>query len=137
MHGILPDGPAAKSELRPTDIITAVDGKRVGTSQQLRSELRSKKIGQPVTLEVFRQGKVIQIKVAPGESVEATVVSAKPTPATEAERTSLGVSVHGLTRELASKFSVEMAEGVLVVAVEKGTPADLKGLKPGDIIIVK
>ena len=134
VHTILPDGPAAKSELKPADIITAVDGQRVGTSQQLRSELRSKKIGQPVTLEVFRQGKVIQVKVAPGRSVEPTVASAKATPPTDTERTSLGVSVHGLTRELASQFSVEMAEGVIVVAVEKGTPADLKGLKPGDII---
>jgi serine protease Do len=55
IHSILPDGPAAKSDLRPTDIITAVDGKPVSTAQQLRNELRGKRIGQPVTLQVFRQ----------------------------------------------------------------------------------
>src|SRR5437667_1868260 len=54
VHSILPNGPAAKSELKPIDIITAVDGKRVATAQQLRGELRSKKIGHPVTLDVFR-----------------------------------------------------------------------------------
>src|SRR2546422_1110345 len=33
---ILPDGPAAKSDLKPADIITAVDGKRVSTAQDLK-----------------------------------------------------------------------------------------------------
>ena len=35
---------------------------------------------------------------------------------------------------MASQFGVEQTEGVIVTSVEKGTPADLKGLKPGDVI---
>jgi serine protease Do len=51
---ILPGGPAAKSDLERSDVITAVDGKQVATPQQLRSEIRGKKIGKPVVLDVFR-----------------------------------------------------------------------------------
>ncbi len=135
VHSVLPNGPAAKSELKPTDIITAVDGKSVGTAQQLRNELRGKKIGQPVTLDVFRKGKAIQVRVAPGEAGEATTVTlAKSSGNGGTELTNLGMAVHGLTSELANQFGVEMTDGVILVAVENGSPADLKGLKPGDII---
>ena len=135
VHGVLSNGPAAKSELKPTDIITAVDGRLVATAQQLRNELRGKKIGQPVTLDVFRQGKAIQVKVAPGDAGEATTVAmTRSNPAGATELNNLGMTVHGLTREVAIQFGVEMADGVIVMTVENGSPAHLKGLKPGDII---
>src|SRR5258705_958549 len=38
------NGPAAKSDLKPSDVITAVAGKPVATAQQLTNEIRSKKI---------------------------------------------------------------------------------------------
>jgi len=44
---ILKGGPAADSDLRPADIITAVDGKPTATVQHLKSEIRTKPIGQP------------------------------------------------------------------------------------------
>ena len=138
---ILAGGPAAKSDLERDDIITAVDGKPVATSQQLRSAIRGKKVGQPVTLDVYRSdltghGKMIQVKVKPVEWVEAatTIASAKPSPATESSVAGLGVTIHPLTRELAKQFGTSVAEGVVVVAVEKDTPAARKGIKPGDVI---
>src|SRR5687768_14394675 len=39
------NGPAANSDLKPSDVITAVDGKPVASAQQLKNEIRSKKIG--------------------------------------------------------------------------------------------
>ena len=138
---ILAGGPAAKSDLERDDIITAVDGKPVATAQQLRGAIRAKKIGQPVTLDVYRSdltghGKMIQVKVKPVEWVEAatTIASAKPSPATESSVAGLGVTIHPLTRELAKQFGTSVAEGVVVVAVEKDTPAARKGIKPGDVI---
>src|SRR5437764_229593 len=49
---IISGGPAAKSDLATNDIITAVDGKQVATVQELRGEIRSKKLGEPVMLDV-------------------------------------------------------------------------------------
>ena len=139
--GILTNGPAFKSELKPSDVITAVDGRPVNSSQQLRGEIRGKKIGQPVTLDVFRpgpdgQGKMVKVKIKPAEWLEpeTTLARSKPSPAGKEDLAGLGVTVHVLTRELAKQFDVEMTEGVIVMSVEKGTPAANQDIKPGDII---
>jgi serine protease Do len=135
VHSIMPDGPAAKSELKPTDVITAVDGKRVNTPQDLRSEIRGKPIGHPITLDIFRSGKTMQVKVTPSQWLEpTTLATAHHGPPIESDSSLLGITVHTLTREMASQFGAEMTDGVLVVAVEKGTPASDKDIKPGDII---
>jgi len=134
VHSIVPDGPAARSDLRPTDIITAIDGKAVGTAQQLKSEVRGKKIGQSVTLDVFRQGKVIQLKLAPGEWVEPAQITESKHNGADSDSKGLGLSVHSLSQESAKQSGVALTDGVMVMSVEKGTPADLKGFKPGDVI---
>ena len=59
------DGPARNSDLKPRDVITAVDGRRVVTAAQLRNEVRRKKPGTAVTLDVIRQAKPLKIKVHP------------------------------------------------------------------------
>ena len=62
---IQPKGPASKSDLKPRDVITMVDGKTVATSTQLRDAIRGKKAGAAVTLDVVRNGKPLKIKVHP------------------------------------------------------------------------
>src|SRR5262249_2152806 len=57
VESIFPDGPAAKSDLRPSDVIVKVAGHPVSTPQQLRDEVRRAVIGEPVILDVFRAGK--------------------------------------------------------------------------------
>ena len=133
---IMPNGPAAKSDLKPSDVITAVDGTRVTTSQQLRNVIRGKQIGRPVTLDVFRQGKSIQVSISLGEWVEpaSAVARAKTAPTPEIDPMGLGLTVQALTKKLAAQFGLEAIEGVLVAAVEKDSLAARKGLKPGDVI---
>jgi serine protease Do len=136
VRSVLPEGPAANSELKPSDIIVSVDGKRVTTAQELRGAIRNKKIGQPVTLEVFRKGKTLQVKVTPGEMPlpSVQVVSARKDPGPNSGQPGVGVTVQPLTSELAAKFGTKTTEGVLVAAVDKNSPAARKGLKAGDII---
>jgi serine protease Do len=73
-----PDGPARNSDLREGDIILAVDGKKVATATQLRNEVRIKKAGSAVTLDVYRKSKQLQIKVHPETWPEPTKPAAKP-----------------------------------------------------------
>lgn len=47
----------------------------------------------------------------------------------------LGVSIQGVTPELAKQFGVPKAEGALVSEVMDGTPAAKAGVKSGDVII--
>jgi serine protease Do len=134
---ILPNGPAAKSDLKPGDVVTAVDGKSVNTAQQLKTEIRDKKVGEPVTLDIFRKGQTRQIQVSPGEWVQSAPVLAKAKPSAPEGRTApanLGISVQALTAEVAAQFKVSSSEGVIISGVDKNSPAARKGLKPGDVI---
>ena len=108
MHTIQPGSPAAKSELHAGDVVTSVDSKAVVTSEQLKAEVRSKKVGQQVTLDVFRNGKNIKVKVKTDAFPEtATLVSSKRTAVPEDSSRDLGLTVRTLTRELADQFGIE------------------------------
>lgn len=134
VRGILTNGPAFQSELRRGDIITRVDGQPVGSAQELRNQLRSKKIGQPVTLKVFRESEQLTIRIKPGEFAEPEPVFATVPSPRGLVTSDLGLKVHPLTDNLANYFGITRTEGVAVIAVEVGSPADERGLKPGDII---
>jgi serine protease Do len=130
------DGPAHKSDLKTNDVITAVAGKAVSTPQDLRGEIRGKKIGEPVTLDVVRNGKAMQVKVKPAEWAEAPALPAlvQTNPTRQGERSGLGLTIHTLTREVAKQFGADMIDGVIVVGVDRGTLASRQGIRPGDII---
>ena len=129
-------GPAAKSDLRPGDVITAVDGRPVTTSPQLKAEIRSKKVGQPLTLDVYRNGKNLKVKVKTDVwPDETTLVSNQRNPGPEEGARDLGLTVKTLTGELAEQFNIEKAEGVVVTAVEPSSAADEAGIRRADIIL--
>jgi serine protease DegQ len=47
----------------------------------------------------------------------------------------IGVGVQDITAELAQSFKLSAARGVLITQVERGSPADKGGIKPGDILL--
>ncbi len=139
VDSILPWAPAADSDLEAGDVITAVDGKPVATVEQLQSEIRSKNVGQPVTLDVVRldpsrDERKVKIKVKTGELPENTLTTSKPKVVEETDSKGLGIKVQALTPELAEKFKVELKAGVLVTQIEENSLAAGAGISPGDII---
>ena len=133
---VMPNSPASKSQLKPSDVITSVDGTLVSTPQQLRASIRSKKIGQAITLDVFRDEKTLQIKVIPSDWSQPAVTAAKSANNAEPESkpAGLGITVQALTADLAKQFGVDVSDGILVASVDKDSPASRKGLRQGDII---
>jgi serine protease Do len=138
VSGISADSPAAKSELKASDIITHVDGVSVATAQQLKNEIRSKKVGQPVALTVYRGKQKITVKVSPEPWPEENVAlltnkggSAK---AEKATNQSMGMTVQTLTKDLVKKYGTEVSDGVVVTEVEADSPAEAKGVRVGDVI---
>lgn len=135
---IVTNGPAAKSDLKPSDVITAVDGKAVASAQQLKNEIRAKKIGDPVTLDVHRGGKNIKIKVKPEawpDNDTLLVSNSGPSRGEEEESSSkFGLKVQPITSELAERYGISKSDGVVITEVERGSAAERKGLRPGDVI---
>ena len=132
--GIVTDGPAAGSDLRAGDVITKVDGRRVASSQELRNQVRGKRIGEPIALEVVRQSKTIRVSVKPGEYVEAkpNLIARKKSRPLQA--TDLGLEVRWLTDEQAKIFGAKLIDGVMVTTVKPSSPVARQGIKPGDVI---
>ncbi|MSU58037.1 MAG: PDZ domain-containing protein [Pedosphaera sp.] len=135
VFGITADGPAAKSDLKTGDVVRTVDGHRVTSAQEMRNEIRGKKIGQPVSLEVVRNGKTLKLAVKPGEYVDPVeTLVAKRQKENEPPTARLGLKVQWFTQEEADKFKVKLTDGVIITGVDKNSPAAKRGLKPGDII---
>jgi serine protease Do len=130
---VIADGPAAKSDLKPADVITAIDGKTVVTSDQLKEEIRAKKPGSNVTLSVFRQandgGRSLKVVVQPGEwkdPVQTAVAAAPDPPATAPDAYGMTVSN--------SKRRLHGVEGVAIYRVEPDSVADQSNIQEGDIV---
>jgi serine protease Do len=135
VRSIIADGPAAKSDLRPADVITAVDGKSVATPQELRNAIRGKRIDQTVSINVFRDGKNAKIEIqleafSDGETSFAAHKNSIPNFAPA----SVGFSVKAATPELAERFGTRQTSGIIVVSVDQGGIAAHDGIKPGDIV---
>ena len=125
----------SKSDLQPGDVITSVDGKPVLTVHQLRDEVSVKKPGRMAVLDVVRGKEHLTIKVAPSVMPSVNELAARThRPHDAVEPTGLGLTVQGLTKELAKQYGVEVITGVLVTAVEENSPAAMQGMKPGDVI---
>lgn len=138
IRAVIPDGPAARANLQASDVILAVEGKPVATPQELRNEIRTRKLGTPVRLTVQRGGKKQQFEILPAEW--AGVSESKPTAPPNTNSVALapaklGMEIKALTAELAGKFHVAAATaGVIVTKVEGKSAAERCGIAPGDII---
>lgn len=121
---VLANGPAAKSGLKPADVITAVEGSPVSTAQQLRYQIRSKKIGSDVMLSIARPEanetyRTLQVRLRSEEWPEETSPVARLSTKAEAVASKgLGVTVQPLTKNLAQKYDLQASEGVVVTGVD-------------------
>ena len=134
IHAIDPKGPAAKSELKASDVVVAVNGKAVKTSRQLKEAISMTPVGQYVNLDLYRGEKKMAVKVKTEALPESAEEEAPvKTSRQEVEPTRFGINVAPLTRELADRFGIEAKSGVVVTKVEEGSAAEDK-IRKGDVI---
>ncbi|WP_143890189.1 S1C family serine protease [Tepidimonas alkaliphilus] len=65
--GVLQDGPAARAGIEPGDVISKVGDVSVADVPGLLGAVAALKPGQPVTLQVWRQGRERTVRVVPGQ----------------------------------------------------------------------
>src|SRR5947199_6800209 len=132
------DAPASKSDLRPFDLITRVDGTPIDSDSQLQHEILKKKIGQNVQLTVWRKGQSIKVPIKTGELPdEISRVSNEPVPPVKPNRQEVGkfgLQVQELTKEVAERLHVPVEQGVVVTDVEDNSIAAAQDIQREDVI---
>lgn len=125
--------PAASAGLRQHDVIRAIDGESVRSSNDLQRKIALKAPGERVTLDVHRDGQPTRVDVrleqAPfsGPVAEAPASTARP-----ADK--IGIEVTAVTPAIARQLGLDGTDGVVVENVQTGSSASRLGLGPGCVI---
>lgn len=131
---VRPESAAAKGGLKQGDIVQKVDGTPVESSGRLRNLIAAKGGNSKAAIEVLRNGKSQVVEVTLGELEDEPA----PKHGEEAKAAStLGLELTPLTDALRRRLELEPNESAKVVIsnVERGSPADEAGLRPGDLLV--
>ncbi|MFY8216679.1 MAG: trypsin-like peptidase domain-containing protein [Chthoniobacterales bacterium] len=140
-----------RRNLRVGDVILRVDGKEVATSRDLQRLILDTRVGQDLSLDVSRNGRLLVVKIptsersdgiiraafTPPPSIAQPPKPAPPVPDAGAEALSAvvaGLEVRELNEELAATLRLRPESGVLVEGVEPGSAAEAAQIQPGDVI---
>jgi len=64
---VVPGSPAATAGLRPEDLILDVDGVPIQDARDLQRLMLAERIGRPITIRAFRDGRVVEVSATPVE----------------------------------------------------------------------
>ncbi len=122
---IVEGGPAQKAGLMRGDIVIKIGDQPVRTLDEAADVGKMLQSGQKVIFHVMRGGEFRDITVEVGV-----------TEASGMARTLLGITVQTPTSETARKYKLSSyRKGVLVIQVDRNSPADKAELRRGDLIL--
>jgi Do/DeqQ family serine protease len=129
---VAPMSPAAQAGLKTGDLIIAIDGQPVDDANALDYRFATKAIGGNARLGVVRAGKELAVNVALEAAPEAPheeLVIASRSPFQ-------GAKVSNLSPALAERLRLDpSSQGVVIVDIANGSPAQSLGFQPGDLVI--
>ncbi len=122
--------PADRAGVRPGDILTAIDGRRIKRGVDYYVAMLNRTAGDVVTLSLLRDGRVTDTRLT---------LAAVPKP--DGKRLALarlGLVISDAKDKTAKHFRWDRrpsGRGVIVVAVEPGSPANRADIQPGDLLV--
>ncbi|MBZ5525361.1 MAG: Do family serine endopeptidase [Acidobacteriia bacterium] len=141
LSGIRAGTPAEKAGLQKGDTITSINGKPVTGGDEMVNIISAIKPGSKIDVAYVRNGepKKATVSVADrtklfaeeslnSDDSDETPADSKPV------RSKLGLTVRGLTPEMAERLGVEEGKGVQVTEVKADSFAEDIGMRPGDVI---
>jgi len=125
--------PAEAAGLRRGDVIVAFDGREIAEMHTLPALVAATPIGKEVPVKVVRDGQeqLLSVKIAsqPGEPTEASASPEQPAGG------KWGLALSDLDARTAGRLGLAPGGGVLVTAVQPGSPAERASLRPGDVLL--
>jgi serine protease Do len=132
-------GPADQAGMKVGDTITAVDGKRIRTGDELVDEISNHKPGAKAQISFLRNGQTQNVSVTLADRARLfreRLGDEDDTPAeTQPAEAKLGLSVRPVTQDVAARLEAPAGKGVLVTEVRSGSFADDVGVDRGDVIL--
>ena len=123
------DSPADKAGFKTGDVIRKINGQEVTDSTDVTSRIGNMAPGTKASIQVWRDGKPVDLVATIGSFDNAEKVASNDTGASS-QHEKLGLAVRPLTAE----EKQEVGHGGLVVENANG-PAALAGIQPGDVIV--
>lgn len=127
---VIGDTPASRAGIMAGDVVTEFNAKKVKDMASFRIMVASTDIGKSIKVKVFRDGKLKDLAVTLVEMPETIEAEAMPD-----EEHELGLQVIDASDPRAERYEPKSANGVIVIAVKSGTPADRAGFRTGDVIL--
>ncbi|NPV13474.1 Do family serine endopeptidase [candidate division WOR-3 bacterium] len=128
---VVANTPAEKAGLKPGDVIVAINGESFAGVEGFRKLIAEFKPGTEVVLTVIRNGKRMTKRAVLTEFPEERAENI-PTDV-EKGKGWLGIKVSELSSD--EKKAADVSDGVKVIGVERGSPADKAGIEVGDLIL--
>jgi serine protease Do/serine protease DegQ len=120
-----PGSTAEQAGLRTRDVVTAINGRPIRSSGELRNRIGLTPVGEEVDMTVLRDGRQVRVRARIGEPFQVTALAGEAVPQLAGARVAdlaPGMPLYG------------QVEAVVVASVEPSSSAFKNGLRAGDLI---
>ena len=139
---VIPNSPAEKAGIKPGDVILEFNDSEVTEMRKLPRLVAETKVNTKSNVTIWRNEKKKSLKVVIAEMKEEDKEVEESKDSTNDPNTlqsfyfeQLGITLSSITRDIRMRQNIpENVSGLIVNKVEQNTDAEIKGIRPGDII---
>lgn len=139
VNSVNPGDPADKGGMKVGDVILKIDGQDIDDTHDLLRTVAALPPGKEVTVEVWRKGDSRKLSITLGDRNGKNVVAQAQQMSpkgVEENLDDLGLVVRKVDREAeANSLGLDKPQGLLVIEVTQGSPAEEAAIAVGDVIL--